>query len=119
MILEFLVLLACQLLGSWLSDTLQLPIPGPVVGMVLLFAYLTLRGGLPDAMAKASAPLLKHMSLLFIPSGAGILLYLDQVYAEWLAIVAALLVSTLLALLISAWTLSRLIPDTPESEEAP
>ena len=45
--LEYLTLiLACQLIGEFTVSTLQLPFPGPVAGMLLLFTFLTINGGI-------------------------------------------------------------------------
>ena len=40
MVETFLILIGLQLLGEWLSLWLALPIPGPVLGMLLLFIGL-------------------------------------------------------------------------------
>lgn len=105
MIRAILILFTCQLAGDWLVASWQLPLPGPIVGMILMLTYLVVRGGIPEALQRVCAPLLQHMSLFFIPAGAGLLLYLDRVAAEWQAITAALLVSTVLTLIVSAKTM--------------
>lgn len=95
MIRAVAILLACQLAGELAARGTGLPVPGPVVGAVLLLLWLAWRGG-PDAdLDRVADTLLGNMSLLFIPAGTGILLHFDRIAGEWTAILPALLVSTI------------------------
>ena len=116
LLIELIVLIGCQLLGNWLVDVLNAPVPGPVAGMGLLFLYLLVRGGPSESMTKISQPLLKHMALLFIPAGSGVLLFTDRVTNEWVPITIALLISTLVTLLTAAWMMERLAPEVTEQD---
>lgn len=107
MIFEAIVLLTCQIAGYWLVTVSGIPLPGPVMGMMLLFCYLLIRRGPPLPMERITSPLLSHMSLLFIPAGSGVLLYMDRIASEWLPITAAILGSTFLTLVITAWVMDR------------
>ncbi len=105
----------CQLAGDWLVSASGLPVPGPVVGLVLLFLALVVRGGVPSALDRVASPLLRHMSLFFIPAGTGVLLHLQLIAEEWLPIVAVIVVTTPLTLVVTALTLKVLSP--PESSD--
>lgn len=94
MINGLLWLLGCQLVGELVSRSLDLPVPGPVLGMVLLFGLLQWRR--PPATAnvlRASDALLRHLQLLFVPAGVGVVTYLSVLRDDALPIVGALLVS--------------------------
>ncbi|MDY0013048.1 MAG: CidA/LrgA family protein [Rhodocyclaceae bacterium] len=111
------LLLAYQLAGEVIRVAFALPVPGPVIGMLLLFVSLALRGGpAPGKLRKASQGLLRHLSLLFVPAGTGVMLHLDRLQDEGLPILAALVVSTLLALVATAGTLHLL---TKKSQKGP
>lgn len=105
MFIELAVLLICQLLGNWLVQATSIPLPGAVAGMVMMLVYLMVRGEVPNAMERISRPLLQHMSLFFIPAGAGVMLYVDRVADEWLAIGVALVTSTVITLLVTGFML--------------
>ena len=105
----FTWLLVFQCAGEALVRLAGLPVPGPVAGMALLFAALLLRGKAPGALAAAAGGLGQHLSLLFVPAGVGVMMYVGQVAAEWLPIVAALLVSTVLAIAATALTFAWLV----------
>jgi holin-like protein len=95
-------LLVFQCAGEALVRLAGSSIPGPVVGMGLLFIVLAWRGRIPDAIGAAADGLARHLSLLFVPAGVGVMLYAKQLAAEWLPIVAALVVSTALAIATTA-----------------
>jgi holin-like protein len=105
----FTLLLLFQLAGEVLAKALALPVPGPVIGMALMLAFLILRGGVPAALDGAAHGLLAHLSILFVPGGVGVMLYLPQLRAEWLPIAGSLLLSTLLTLVTTALLLRFLM----------
>lgn len=103
MILGFLALLACQLAGQFVVDAVALPVPGPVVGMVVLLVVLLIRRpGNDNGVVRAADALLRHLQLLFIPAGVGLIAYLRLIGAQWWPIVAGIALSWLVALLVTA-----------------
>jgi putative effector of murein hydrolase LrgA (UPF0299 family) len=113
MIASLSLILLCQLAGEVLVRGLALPMPGPVLGLVLLLSLLVardrfvilargpLRGG---AVENASRGLLAHLSLLFVPAGVGVVQKLDLIAAHGIAIVVVLLVSVIATLLATVAT---------------
>jgi len=98
----FTLILVCQLVGELLTTTLRLPVPGPVIGMVLLFCFLIFRGKIPVALEQTSDALLGNLSLLFVPAGVGVMLHFKLLEADMLPIGAALIVSTVLTIAVTA-----------------
>lgn len=80
-----LLLLVCQLVGEAFSLWTGLPVPGPVIGMALLFVGLLLWGGVPEGLNRVVEGLLAHLSLLFVPAGVGVMLHIAMLREEWLA----------------------------------
>ena len=105
----FTWLLVFQCAGEALVRLAGWPIPGPVAGMALLFAALSLRRKASDSLTVAAEGLAKHLSLLFVPAGVGVMMYVTQVADEWLPIVFALFVSTVLAIAATALTFAWLV----------
>ncbi len=112
MLFGLTVLLLFQLIGETLAYAFTLPIPGPVIGMLLLFGFLQWRGASRELKDTASV-LLQHLSLLFVPAGVGIITYGSLLRTQWLPIVVTLVVSTALTLLLSAWLVHRLVRRRP------
>ena len=105
-------LLLYQLAGEVIARVLSLPVPGPVIGMALLFCTLVIRGHLgrpmPASMQHTANALLQHLSLLFVPAGTGVMIYLQLIADEWLPITAALIISTIGAMAVAGLTLNAL-----------
>ncbi len=94
-----IVILICQLAGEVVVQLLGMPVPGPVIGMVLLVGYLAARGGVDPGIKTVSDTLLRYLALLFVPAGVGLMVHFELVARDWIAIAAALFGSTVLALI--------------------
>lgn len=102
------LLLTCQLVGETVVVGFGWLIPGPVVGMVLLFAGLLVRGGVPQRLGELSTGMLKHLSVLFVPAGVGVMLHAGKLENEWLAVSLALVTSAVVTLLVTGWLMQWL-----------
>ncbi len=102
------LLLIYQLVGEVTVRYLHLPVPGPVMGMIMLFLTLLLRRRSSASLDCASTALLSHLLLLFIPAGVGIIVHFDRIGREWLPISIALLISTLLSMAATALIMQRM-----------
>ncbi|MCG7198646.1 CidA/LrgA family protein [Marinobacter pelagius] len=96
------LLLVYQLVGEITVRLLGVPIPGPVLGMVMLFITLWIRGSTPESVETASTALLSHLSLLFVPAGVGMMAHFSRIADEWLPITLALLLSTVITMVATA-----------------
>ncbi|MDP3834014.1 MAG: CidA/LrgA family protein [Hydrogenophaga sp.] len=112
MIPALATLLVFQLLGEALVLALGVPVPGPVVGLALLLLTLVLRPSVLGAIKPTAQTLLQHLSLLFVPAGVGVMLHLQRLGDEALAIGVALVVSTLVGLASAALTMAWLMKRT-------
>ena len=115
-------LLLYQLTGEILVHVLDLPVPGPVIGMALLFLTLVIRGyserPIPRALQQTANTLLQHLSLLFVPAGTGVMLYLQLIMDEWLPISVALIISTIGGMTVTALILRALTRKNAEAQNA-
>ena len=105
MIPALATLLVFQLVGEVVVMSLGLPVPGPVVGLALLLTVLVLRPTTITAIKPTVQGLLQHLSLLFVPAAVGVMQHLQRLGDEALAIGVALVVSTLVCMAVSAWTM--------------
>ena len=99
------LILICQLAGELVVRVAGLPVPGPVLGMLLLLGWLFLRDGISPEMERTTTALLDHLSLLFVPAGVGVIVYWEAILQDWWALTVALVVSTLVGLAATALTM--------------
>ena len=113
MIASLSLILLCQLAGEVMVRGLVLPMPGPVIGLVLLLLLLVardrfavlrrgpLQGG---GVEGASRVLIANLSLLFVPAGVGVVQKLDLIAEHGIAIAAVLAISVVVTLLVTVAT---------------
>ncbi|MDF1831504.1 MAG: CidA/LrgA family protein [Porticoccaceae bacterium] len=101
------VLVLFQLLGEGLAQILPLPVPGPVVGMVLLFFVLRQLPP-PTWLISTAGRLISLLSLFFIPAGVGIFFLPEALRQQWPAILAAIIGGTLLSIALTGLILKAL-----------
>lgn len=103
MMAHLTILLTCQLVGEVAARSLHLPLPGPVIGMVLLFAALCAVPRL-TVITPTARSLLAHLSLLFVPAGVGVVGHLGTFGTAGPALAVAIVGSTVLAILVGVGT---------------
>jgi holin-like protein len=103
------VLLLCQSIGEALARLGHLPLPGPVLGMLLLLPALAWQP-LQAPVAAAADGLLAHLSLLFVPVGVGVMTHLALIGQYGLRMALALVASTAIGLAVTALVLRALLP---------
>ena len=103
------LLLVYQLVGEVIALAFKLPVPGPVIGMLLLFLTLIARRSVSDELRNTANGLLSHLSLLFVPAGTGVMVHLGRIENEWLPIAAALVGSTVLTIAVTALVMRALM----------
>jgi len=97
-----------QALGELVSKFALPFIPGPVLGLVLLLAFLSVLGAVPASIDLVGGGILQHLGLLFIPASVGVVLYLPVLKANAWAISAALVISVLATVAVTAGLLKVL-----------
>ncbi|RRR69123.1 MAG: CidA/LrgA family protein [Candidatus Viridilinea halotolerans] len=109
MINAILALLTLQLTGEILVRAFGWPLPGPVVGMLLLFVALKLYGRVPSSLQRVADGLLANLALLFVPAGVGVMLHFELIAASWWQLLLTLVVSTVVTLLATATVMQGLL----------
>lgn len=100
-VLAFTILLVCQLIGEVITRLFLWPVPGPVLGMVILFCGLLLRGHVPEELSTVTGGLLQNLSLLFVPAGVGVMLHAQLLAKNWAALSIALVLSAVITIVVT------------------
>ena len=117
MIQGLAALLLFQSLGEVLAQLTGAPVPGPVLGLLGLLAWLLLRQrrGQPACkpLEQAADGLLAHLSIFFVPAAVGVMLYWEPLAQEGLVWIVALVLSTVAAIAVTAWFLRDRLGGAP------
>ena len=108
-----------QLLGTALNALFLTLLPGPIIGMLLLFVFLLLRGEVGEPITEAASGLLRYLPLLLVPPAVGVMVYAEQIAADFWALAGALGLSLLMSLLFAGWQMQKLIDRHARREERP
>jgi holin-like protein len=98
------LLFVCQLVGEAAVRAAGVTMPGPVLGMGLLFAGLLAFGRSGEALDRTADGNLRHLSLLFVPAAVGVVQQAGLIAAHRAAIATARVVPTLLTLIVTVLT---------------
>ena len=97
-------LLVMQSLGELLSRSLNLPFPGPVIGMLLLLLALN-SAAVRESVSACATFLLSHLSLLFVPVGVGVMTHLGLLNQFGFRMLLVIVLSTWIGLAVTALVL--------------
>ncbi len=108
-----IALLGCQLAGELMVRTLEVPVPGPVVGMVLMLVLLQVRRPRSDSgLVTVPGTFLRYLPLLYVPAGVGVVAYLSRLEEDWVPVAGGLVVSWLAGLVAAAAVTALLLRAT-------
>lgn len=96
-------LLGFWLLGELISRGFRWSVPGSIIGMVLLTLALEFKVLKLSSVESVSDFLIRNMAFFFVPPGVGLMVNLDLLANNWLAISVAVVVSTVLVLVVTGW----------------
>lgn len=105
--IQFLVLTGFYLVGEWLRDFFHLPLPGSIIGFLLLFTALALKIYPLHWIESGAQFLLIFLSLYFIPATVGVMNYADVFAGKGIGLIAIAVFSTLLTMAVSGWLSQR------------
>jgi len=110
MLTGLIALLLCQLVGELVVRTLDLPLPGPIVGLVLMLVVLLVRRPRSGAgLLRGPEKLLRYLPLLYVPAGVGVVAHLSRLGEDAVPIAGGLVVSWLAGLLVTAGVMALLL----------
>ena len=95
-------ILLFQGLGEIIARFFLPLVPGPVIGLVMLLAFLAWRGAVPEGVELVSAAFMRYLGVLFVPAAVGVVLFFPHLQRQALAIALALVVSVVATVAVSA-----------------
>ena len=105
---EIALVLIIAMTGDSLARAFDIPIPGSVIGMLLLLIALSAGMIKIQSLEQISAFLLSNLAFFFIPAGVGLMNVMGTVQADLVKILAVVILSTILVLVTTGWTVQFL-----------
>ncbi len=105
-----------QGIGELVSKFLLPNIPGPVLGLILLVAFLTFKDEVDPSLGMVADSFRQHLGLLFVPASVGVVLFLPELKTHALAITTALVISVFLAIAVTGLVL-KMFDKTPKPDK--
>ncbi|QXI29238.1 CidA/LrgA family protein [Pseudomonas vanderleydeniana] len=98
-----------QLLGTAINHLCVPMLPGPIIGLLLLLAFLLIRGGVGAPLNEAATSLLRYLPLLLVPPAVGVMVYAREIAADFWAIAGSLVLSVLISMALVGVLMNWLI----------
>ncbi|CCQ92768.1 LrgA family protein [[Clostridium] ultunense Esp] len=105
---EFSLILIILFTGQVLQQKYNIPVPGTILGMIILLLLLITKVLKIERIEKISNILLEHLTLFFVPSVVGIMNLFDKVKDIWVYLLIILLISTIVVILVTGLTVQVL-----------
>lgn len=108
-ILQICMIYFITVLGSWIQDTLNIPIAGSIIGLVILFLLLQFKIIKEEWIKDGANLLLSTMIFFFIPSIVGAMNLVDQINAQFIFLIVLVIASTCIVALSSGYIAEKML----------
>lgn len=98
---ESIIILSIYLIGEIISKALSLPIPGNILGMLILLLLLCTKVIKIDQIESISNFFLDHLAFFFIPAGVGLLTSFNLIKDSLLSILIICIITTSIVLVVT------------------
>ena len=109
MIGEFAIIIGITCISSIFSKFIPIPIPGPVIGIFLLFILLNYKILKVENIKNATNLMLTNLAFLFLPPGVGLLKSIDVLANNWHKLFFVVITTTIITIIITGWSVQFLI----------
>ncbi|MCD8810158.1 CidA/LrgA family protein [Mammaliicoccus sciuri] len=108
-ILQICMIYFITVLGSWIQETLNIPIAGSIIGLVILFLLLQFKIIKEEWIKDGANLLLSTMIFFFIPSIVGAMNLVDQINAQFIFLIVLVIASTCIVALSSGYIAEKML----------
>lgn len=113
---QLAIILLIAYVGELVHTVFNLPIPGNVLGMLLLFIGLSTGIVKIKMIDTISNFLLEHLSFFFVPAGVGILACFPLLKDNWISFILVCILTTILIIVITGWTIQLYIKRSDQND---
>lgn len=116
-VIQLLFLWLLNELGYFLVNTFHLPVPGNVIGMVLLFVLLITGVVKLSWVENASSFLIKHLAFFFIPIAVGLMTFGSLFLKSGLSFLIVVIGSIVVGMYVTGFVSQGLVKKKGSAED--
>ena len=98
---EFIIILVLYFIGELISKIFNIPIPGNIIAMILLFVYLCTGIIKVEKVDDISTFFLDHLAFFFIPAGVGLINSFDSIKSSAIQIIIICIITTIIVMAVT------------------
>ena len=103
MVIQCAIIFGCLALGELVVWLTGIKLPSSMIGMLLLTALLHFRVIRLEQVEGMANFLVKNLGFFFVPAAVSLMLFFDIIRAQWLPILLASALSTMLVIVVTGW----------------
>ena len=103
MVIQCAIIFGCLALGELVVWLTGIKLPSSIIGMLILALLLQVKAVKLRQVEGMANFLVKNFGFFFVPAAVSLMLYLDIICAQWVPILVASAVSTVIVLVITGW----------------
>lgn len=105
---QLCIILLILSLGEILQLRFNIPVPGTILGMIILLFLLMIKVVKLKNIDSISTTLLNNFALFFVPANVGIMVYFEQVKVVWVKLLIVIIISTIVVMAVTGLTVQLL-----------
>ncbi|SHE85237.1 CidA/LrgA family protein [Clostridium fallax] len=106
---ELIIILSIYLIGEFVSYIFHLPVPGNIIGMILLLVLLMTKKIKVSAIETVSNFFLDHLAFFFIPAGVGLISSFGILKSAWAKLLIVCILTTMIVIAITGLVVQFLV----------
>ena len=103
MVIQCAIIFGCLALGELVVWLTGIKLPSSIIGMLILALLLQVKAVKLRQVEGMANFLVKNIGFFFVPAAVSLMLYLDIICAQWLPILVASAVSTVVVIVVTGW----------------
>lgn len=119
---EAIIIIGIYLISEFISESLSLPIPGNILGMLLLLVLLLTKVIKLEQIETIANFFLDHLAFFFIPAGVGLMNSAGIIADSWFRLIIVCVITTIIIIAMTGITVQfisrRLSKEEEENEDA-
>ena len=105
----FVLFILMYLIGDYISNYFVLPIPGAIIGLVLVLAILIGRGRVDAPLKEAADSFMRYLALMLVPIGVGVIKLLNPAPAGIWKLESVLVLALIIGAILTAKVMQGLL----------